>query len=263
MSDDAKKKAKKTKTGAKAGKPEVEPAATTRLARQQGSDELARQPAEAQRFAASVVPEANRKIRALGLQHESLSQYLFEQLFGKEPHTALEPESRLGARYLALRERAGKSLRLDPAELLKHVRVGAIAYLRGDDDDVWAGLDWSEKVELLPLLALNDGRKVFNQGVVFASRSNAGKLRVRAWVQEHTPRLPGSVGRPRGETLTLSKGGKFAETGIKLGDPKQRTLFVERLRDAPAEKRRALVRDLRKAQANLASLLDEIDDIDK
>jgi hypothetical protein len=201
------------------------------------------------------VEDLNVRIREQGKGHDALADHLLDLLFDGDAEAALQPESRLNDRYRALRDRAGLSFKLDPAELLRHVRIGAVNRLRRQDD-VWAGIDWSEKVELVPLLALRDGRRKFNAGVAFAARVNVGKLDVRAWVQIALPKQPGSVGRPRGPgTYTLETGDKLRNAGVPLSDPEKRAQFAERLAAAPEGRRRELVEDLKKTHEGLGALL--------
>jgi hypothetical protein len=240
-----KPKERKTKAG-RGALARVEPAAPQRLSEKEA------------REVSGLVGELNRRVRTLGLEHEKLGEYLLFELFGEDGEAALKPEAKLGARYLALKAHAGKSLKLSPTELYQHLAIGAITKVR-PDDAMWTGLDWSEKRALLPLLALRDGRRTFNAGVRFAGRPNVGLERIIEWVQKETPRLPGSPGRPRGESFTLGKGGRFAEAGVQLGDPKQREVFADRLSKAPAAQRRDLVRDLRKTHENLGALLALLD----
>lgn len=214
-------------------------------------------PAAVEREVGALVPGLNRRIRLLGQKHESLADDLVRLLFDG-PDQALAKEEKLSSKYLALRERAGRGFHLDPKELYAYVRVGAITALR-PDDDVWPGIGWSEKLELLPLLALDDRRAKFNEGVRFAAGPNVGKLHVREWVQNAVPKLPGALGRPRGATVTLRKGEQLAETGIQLGSAKHREAFAKRLQQVPLARRRELVRDLKKTTENLAALLELID----
>lgn len=222
---------------------------------------VARTQAEWRRFLDDVVDRANRAVKRSGLEHETAADLLFEALFEGDVEAALDPESRPTEAYARVLERAGASLRLDAPDLSRHVRIGALNQLRRDG--VWLDMDWSKKVELLPLLAIDDQRKSFNEGVSFAVGPNVGVRHVREHVQQHVKRLPGSTGRPRNsDEFTLSAGTRFTGTGVLLKSEEHRKAFATRLDKAPPERRRELIRDLRETFEGLRALLDELDEQD-
>lgn len=226
--------------------------ATAALVRAPGQA-VARTEHEWRFWADALVDQANLGIRKSDLEKEAVADLLFRELCRNDTSRGLEPGANPTQGYLRLLERAGKSLRLTSAELSRYLRIGALNQLRRDA--VWRNLDWTFKRELLALLALDDGRRTFNDGVQFAAGPNVGEEHVIAWVQERTPRLPGSAGRPRGATMTLAKGGRFAETGVLLGDEAQRERFVGLLLQAPEERQQELVDELERTHGNLGKLL--------
>ena len=59
--------------------------------------------------------------------------------------------------------------------------------------------------------------------------------------------------------MTVAKSSRFAETGVQLGNAKQREDLAKKIDDAPPAKRRELVRDLKRTLQNLAELLKLVD----
>lgn len=206
-----------------------------------------------------LVDATNRFLRRSGLEHDAAADLLFRELFGSDVEAALSPNAKGHATeaYLRVRKRAGASLRMDGPSLSRHIRVGAMNQLRRDG--AWLEMDWSKKIALLPLLALADERRAFNEGVRVAGRPNMGVRLLRKWVKAHAPKRPGSVGRPRAAGFTLAKGGKFTEAGLLLKSEKHRLAFRRRLDEAPPEQRRELVKDLRETMDGLRALFAELD----
>lgn len=203
-----------------------------------------------------VVDQVNSAVRQAGLSHEAAADLLFRKLCRNDVKLGLDPDGSRTDEYLRVRDREGKSLRLTKGDLSKYVRIGAMNQLRRDS--TWRNLDFSFKLELMPLLDLKDERAAFNAGVKFAAGPNASEAHIRRWVQHATPRAPGSVGRPRGESVTLPRAARFTDTGVMLGDEAQREKFLARLRAAPARHQRAIVKNLRETHENLGRLLAQL-----
>jgi len=216
----------------------------------------------------SLVDRMNLSVRKAGLEKEEAADALFRETFGQDWLRALDPAGDPTEEYERIRAREGRTLRLDTHEHLQdYVRIGALNQHRRDS--AWRGLDWSFKVELLPLLGPRvefvEGREVrvidrdrFNEGLKFANKPNVGAIHIRKYVQDEVP--ASALGRPRGESVTLPRAGRFTATGVMLGDEAQRAKFVDRVQALPAKARRALIKDLRETQENLEKLLAEFDD---
>lgn len=208
------------------------------------------------RFVVAFVEKVNRGVDEIGLRHDALADLVFTELFGDDVEAALAHETSPTPEYLAVRERAGRSLDLDAAELSEHVRIGALR--RTLHTDAYDRMKWTKKRELLPLVRADQTLRLLRRGVAYANRPKVGKALVRAWVQLHTPRAEGSVGGPRG--MTLGTGERFVENGRRIGDPEARARLAERVRLAPPERRREFVEGLRELVEHVGQLIEDIEE---
>lgn len=214
---------------------------------------------EWRRFIDQVVDEANRGLRRGGLEHEAVADLLFRSLFEGDVESGLDPQAHANEAFRRLFERAGASLRMQPAEFVTYVRVGAMNQVRRDG--AWLDLDWSKKTLLVPLLSRPNGRELIGDGIAFAGQPNVGVRHLRDWVQEHVAKALGTVGRPRGGTFSLANGAKFAKLGAHLTSAKERRRYARLLAKAPLEKRREARKALREAYEGLGALLHELERI--
>jgi hypothetical protein len=210
--------------------------------------------AEWRQWADRVVDTVNERVSRVSLEFNAVADYLFREVFENDVDLALSKRRRRHEAYRLIRARAGKSLRLSKTALSRLVRIGALNQIRRDD--AWHGLEWTKKAELLSLLRLDDARKTFNEGVLVAIGPNMGQKALRAWVQARLPEGAAKAGRPRG--FTLAAGNKLAEAGVKLGDDAARAKFVQVLDKADPAERKAFLRDLKDAHANIGRLLAEL-----
>jgi len=214
-------------------------------------------------FVDDVVDFVNLCMRRDGLEHEAAADHLFKKLCRNDPMAALDPAARVSRERAEVAERAWKSLQLDRTDLSRHLRIGALNQLLRSD--AWDGLVWTKKVELLPLSGMlvpiegeepaeaERRRAIFHAGVGYANRPNVGRTLLHEWVQNALPPKEGQRG------LTLAAGDRVVETGTRLGDEEERHAFADMVRDAPPERRREIVRGLRKTVENLALLLADLE----
>lgn len=202
-----------------------------------------------------IVNAVNLSVAKAGLEDEQIANLLFSRVFGNMSTKALSPDARSNRLYRELRARAGHSLELDPDDLREFLIIGALNQrLLGTG---WPGLKWSVKRVLLSLLDPKDSNLVeLRRGVEFASRTGSSLLDVQRWKQAEYPQLPGTRGRPRG--LTVAAGRRFVETGVRLGNERERQQFATRVKEAPAPAYRAFVKDLEKTIENLTRLRAEL-----
>ncbi len=201
-----------------------------------------------------TVDFVNHSLRKSGLEHEAVADHLFRTLYLNSVRLALDPTTPVPPGVKELLERAGASLNLTTHEVKEHVRIGALNQQVRDPS--WRNLDWSVKVVLLRLVPDADHLLAFAAGVAFANEANVGLRELEAYVQRQRPQAPHEPGRRRG--LTVRAGERFADTGLRLGDPAERTTFVDRLVaiDDP-EKQDAFLADLSTTADNLRKTVNE------
>jgi len=199
-----------------------------------------------------LIDATNVHVGASETECQCAADELFRELFANDPSFVLEagPTTRL---YRAVREHAGKSLRLSEQELDDWVRVGALNQHLADKR--WARLFWTEKLLLLPLTFLEDGMKAFYRGLAVATLPTTGTAALRRWVDRELPPEKKRKTAP----VTYRGRGQLTAGGLRLADPEARTLFVAQLGEAPPQGRRRFVKDLREAHRNLGLLLKEIE----
>lgn len=199
-----------------------------------------------------LVDRLNEAVRTMGAAQDKLASFVFKAVFGDDVKAAFD-QKRATPAYRLLRKRAGNSLDLDKTELSRYVRIGALNYEL--QADAWANLDWSKKVELLPLANRKDGHRKLRAGMKHAMGQGIGVRQLRKWVANALP-VPRT--KPPRE-LGLGAGERFTSVGVQLGNADDRARLVTQVREAPKERRRAFLRELKETARNLGALLRELE----
>ncbi len=224
-------------------------------------------PADTADAAQTLTPARRRELEALRVevnalvkdsdrQYDRVADRLFTVLYDGVTEAALDPNRNATSDYRAMAEMTGDTLRIDRNTLSRAVRIGALnAHLRSGP---WHRLDWSMKIELLPLLGLDVNLGRLEKGAAQAVKAGATTRTLRAWVAEQVPASEKGVGRPDG--LSAAAAAKFLDIGRRLRKVATRRLFADRLRRLEKGAFTAAVGDLEATIRSLTLLREELRD---
>ena len=191
------------------------------------------------------------RVRAAGLLRQEAADHLFRHVYLNSVRLALDPKAPVPPAAVVLGVRAGKSLVLSPYELRRYVRVGAMNHhLRSE---LWVGLPFDTKLELVRLLNDAESFGDFEAAVLYAATAHVGAKALRDFVNARLPESEDG-GRPRG--LTPKGARTLATTAEQLDDPELQARLAERIaRMEDSGDRDALLEDLETAAKNIAKVV--------
>jgi hypothetical protein len=199
----------------------------------------------------------NRAMTEVGRQHEKIADRVFTVLYEGDVAAALAVRLGNAPKYDALAMRSGKTLLMDAGTLSRSVRIGALNHrLEGGK---WSDLNWSQKMELLPLLGSEQDFDLLARGIAYASKPGTGRNAVREWVAVQR--------RPEGEedgdgrkAPTPTKALKMFDIGVQLQRVAERRDLAARVRRMDTADKKEWMAALERVLKSLGRLHEELTD---
>jgi hypothetical protein len=202
-----------------------------------------------------TIAAVNALVSAAAQQHDRVADIVFEACWGANYVGALEAGSSPTKVYAALHASAGDALELSRPQLRRAVRIGALnRRLAGGP---WAGLSFSVKQELLPLVAGGRDLQLVEAGAKFAAKPGVSSRAVRAWVAK---KLGAPGDGPAEEAVpTFASWRKAVEVGAALGRSVDRQAYVTRIVQLPDDERDTCIARLKATGRNFEKLLQALE----
>jgi hypothetical protein len=217
---------------------------------------VAESEAEQRRVAAFVV-ELNTLLAEEDRSNDRIADLLVDRVFGGDVTRALSPRSSPPMAWRLLGRAAGRDLKLGRQALSRFLRIGALGRRLGRP---WGALDWSVRLELLPLAGDAENLSTLLAAAERFHGAPAPLRAVRAWVRDHgAAAVPDRV-RRRGPTFRAGRAWLRVGAGVSRAVRHRWLAHYEALE---AQERAAVRADLDACLKALTALKAEMENDDR